>query len=260
MKINKIEKMSDDKYKIYLDNDILIIYEDTIIKNNLLYKKEIDDNLYNKLLEDNKFYDIYNKTVKFILKHRRSEKEVYEYLLKKDLTDDNIKSIISKLKDINLINDLEYCKAYINDKVYLGSNGINKIRIDLLNQNIPINVIEEQLSNIDISILNSKLEKMILKKIKYNKKYSKSLLRNKILNEMILLGYSKEDVLNIIDNNINNTDDNILEKEFNKCYNTLKSKRKYSCEELNNKVRQKLISKGFNLSEINELIKKNEEI
>ena len=148
--------MSDDKYKIYLDNDILIIYEDTIIKNNLLYKKEIDDNLYNKLLEDNKFYDIYNKTVKFILKHRRSEKEVYEYLLKKDLTDDNIKSIISKLKDINLINDLEYCKAYINDKVYLGSNGINKIRIDLLNQNIPINVIEEQLSNIDISILNSK--------------------------------------------------------------------------------------------------------
>lgn len=259
MKINKIVKMSDDKYKIYLDNDILIIYEDTIIKNNLLYKKEINDSLYNKLLEDNKFYDIYNKTVKFILKHRRSEKEVYEYLLNKDLTDDNIKAIISKLKDINLINDLEYCKAYINDKVYLGSNGINKIRIDLLNQNIPINVIEEQLSNIDISILNSKLEKMILKKIKYNKKYSKSLLRNKILNEMILLGYSKEDVLNIIDNNINNTDDNILEKEFNKCYNT-KSKRKYSCEELNNKVRQKLISKGFNLSEINELIKKNEEI
>ena len=31
------------------------------------------------------------------------------------------------LKDINLVNDIQYCKAFINDKVYLTKEGIYKI-------------------------------------------------------------------------------------------------------------------------------------
>ena len=54
MKIIKYEKKANNKYQIYLENDKKItIHEDVILKNKLLFKKEIDTNLLETLLQDN---------------------------------------------------------------------------------------------------------------------------------------------------------------------------------------------------------------
>ena len=37
MLINKFKKISMDKYKVYIDNKPIVLYEDVIIKYNLLY-------------------------------------------------------------------------------------------------------------------------------------------------------------------------------------------------------------------------------
>lgn len=251
MKINKILKMKSNKYKIIIDGESFITYDDVIISNNLLYQKELDKDLYKKVIIDTKFYDIYDKTVKYILKKRRSEKEVIEYLNKYNLSNNDVDNIISKLKTINLINDEEYCRAYINDKVHLNKNGINKIRIDLLNQDIPSNIIEKEINNIDESLINENLKGMILKKLNSNRKYSNSNLKQKILSEMINLGYPKDKILEIIDDNIL-SDEEIIKKEFDKMYNKLKLK--YSGLELQKKLKQKLIYKGFDIEDINNLI------
>ena len=92
MKIQKIEKLKNNKYKIKIDNIDVITYDNIILENNLLYKKEISENLYNKILKDNTYYDLYNNVLKYLLKKKRSEKEVFDY--------------ISKLT--NNINDIEY--------------------------------------------------------------------------------------------------------------------------------------------------------
>ena len=78
-------------------------------------------------------------------------------------------------------------------------------------------------------------------------------MRQKILYEMTNLGYDKNTILNIIDNNIS-SDDNILESELNKIYNRLKNK--YSGIELENKVRNNLLRKGFLIEDINILLNK----
>ena len=50
MKILKFKKQSKDKYKLYLDNNSdITLYEDVIIKNNLLITKEISDELLEAL-------------------------------------------------------------------------------------------------------------------------------------------------------------------------------------------------------------------
>lgn len=256
MNINKIEKLKNNKYKIHLENETIITFDNVIIENNLLYKKNIDDDLYNKLLTDTEYYDIYNKTIKYILKKRRSEKEIKIYLIKNNLSNDKIEKIINKLKDINLINDMEYCKAYINDRVYLSKAGINKIRNELIEQNISLNIINKELNLIDQSLFNDRLEKMIINKINSNKKYSNLYLKNKILNEMIKLGYEKDNILYIIEKNLK--DDNlVIKKEFDKMY--IKFSKKYNGEELNKKIEQKMMSKGFSKYEVRELLKKTEE-
>jgi len=256
MEINKIIKMKDNKYKIYIDKEPIITYDNVILENDLLYKKNIDKDVYNKIIIDTTYYDIYNKTVKYILKKRRSEKEINIYLKKYNIEETKINKIITKLKELKLIDDLQYCKAYINDKLYLSKCGINKIRIELLEQDIPYNIIEDEIKKVDITILNNRLERLVIKKINSNKKYSNNLLKQKILNEMINLGYEKNKILEIIENNLKNNN-NILEKEFDKVYNKLKIK--YSALELENKVKQKLLQKGFSSGDINKLLQEKTE-
>lgn len=256
MIINKIQKQNNNKYKIIIDDETFITYDDVILENNLLYKKNIDNDLYNKIKEDTKYYDIYNKVVKYIMKKRRSEKEVRLYINKYISDIDKIEKMIIQLKKINLINDIQYCSCYINDSIYLGKNGINKIKNDLINQNIPLDVIEEQLDKIDYDIINNRLEKMILKKIKSNKKYSNYELKQKVLNDMMNLGYDKEEILTILNNNIID-DTNILENEYRKLYNKLSNK--YSGEKLNIIIKQKLSLKGFDSSSIDDIANKKAE-
>ena len=251
MNINKITKLKDNKYKILIDSEPIITYDNVIIDNELLYKKSIDNKLYKKILQDTLFYESYNKAVKYIMKKLRSEKELRLYLLKSELNESDINKIISKLKSINLINDEAYAKAYINDQIYLSKNGIYKIRDYLLNQNISSELIDNELSKIDTQVMDERLEKIILKRINSNKKYSNNELRNRVLREVITLGYNREKAIDIIEKNMI-YDSSIIEKEYNKLYKKLSNK--YSEYELNNKIRQKLYAKGFSVEEINNLL------
>ncbi len=258
LKIEKIEKLKNGKYKIYFESDSIIVYDNVILKNNLLYKKDIDNDTYKRILEDNNYYEVYDSLVKYISKKRRSEKEIREYINKKYLNFNYSNDVINKLKEIGLINDLEYCKAFINDKIYLSKIGINKIKSELIDNGIPLDIINLELDRVDKTIIYDRLEKLILKKIKTNKNKSSYNLRQKILIDMINLGYEKELIEDILSKKLSsNEDDSILEKEFEKNYSKLS--KKYTGFELSNKIRQRLIMNGFNISKINELLEKKEE-
>lgn len=256
MRINKITKLKNNKYKIHLDEEIILTFDNVILENNLLYKKQIDKELYDKIIKDTEYYNSYNKVVNYILKKKRSEKEIKEYLIKFDLNESDKEKLILKLKNNNLINDFDYCRSYINDNLYLSKNGIAKIRKELLKQNIPNEIIDQELSKVDSDFIKNKLEKLILKKIKLNKKYSNNYLKEKILIEMLNLGYNKSDIISILNSNMD-ADNMILKKEFEKNYNKLS--KKYSGNELINNIKNKMMMKGFNISDINELIDKKKE-
>ena len=100
MLITKIQKLKNNKYNLIIDGEKIITYDNVILDNNLLYKKVIDKDLYNKIIEDTNFYDVYNVVVKYIMKKRRSEKEIKEYLKKYNLESNKKDIIISKLKSI----------------------------------------------------------------------------------------------------------------------------------------------------------------
>ena len=77
MKITKLKKLSNGKYKIELSNgDKITTYDEVILKYNLLYKKEIDMSLIKDLTQDNNYYDNYNKAIKFIGIRFRSTYEI----------------------------------------------------------------------------------------------------------------------------------------------------------------------------------------
>ena len=199
MKIIKYEKKGNSQYKIYLENgNKLDLYEDVIIKNNLLYKKEIDLELLDKLDIDNKKEDIYNKCVKYISVRIRSIYEIEEYLRKKEIDLEEINNVIQKLIKNNLLNDDIFTKAFINDKLNFTTMGPYKIEQELKKHKIDSSIINKYLYNIDDSIIDNKINKQITKLMKSSKK--KTNLRNKIYMNLLNLGYSNEMILRNINN------------------------------------------------------------
>lgn len=250
MKIEKIKKTKSGKYILELDNNEKIkTYDEVILKNNLLFNKEIDSELLNKLNIENNYYEVYNKVMKFISTKMRSELEINKYLDKLQFKEKE--KIINDLKRIKLINDDIYIKAFISDKITLTLNGPYKIKKELLEHNIDEDKIDQELSKIDSEIYYERINKLINKKIKTNKNKSIYLLKQKIVNELIDLGYSKDMILEVLNNfTINEID--IIKKEYDLLYKKLS--KKYQGSELQYQIKNKLYSKGFNIENINSVI------
>lgn len=248
MQIEKIKK-NGKKYKIILDNGLEIkTFDDVIINNSLLYNKTINNDLLEKINKENDYYDVYYKVVNLISKKLRSEKEIKDFLEKYDV---DKSKIINKLKSINLINDKNFVKAYISDKINLSNDGLDKIKNDLLKHNIDINLIMDEISKIDNDLIDQKIEKLIIKKTK-NSNYSGFKLKYKVVNELINLGYDKSRIVEIYDN-LNIKNDNLIVKEYNKLYSKLS--KKYQDKELEYKINLKLYNKGFTKEEIEDIQK-----
>lgn len=243
MKINKISKLKSGRYKILFDNnDSIITFDNVILNNKLLFNKEIDKELLIDIKNQNEYYELLDKSIKLISKRLRSEFEIKNYLETKTNNIILIDNIIDELKIQNLINDQRFAKAYINDKINLSNDGIFKIKNNLLNLGIDEAFIDLELKKNKANINNDKLDKLVMKKIKVNHKYSNYMLKQKILNDMLNLGYDRDEIIRSINNYLID-DKDIYLNEYKRLYN--KYKNKYNDVELKYQVEKRLLAKGF---------------
>lgn len=200
MKIVKYTRLASGKYKVLFDNKKeLILYESVIIDTNLLYKKEITSEEYNNLVSLNNYQDIYNKVIKYIGIRLRSKKEITDYLKKMGLSTEVVDDILNKLITNKYIDDERFSQAYIKDKYNFSNNGPYKI----INELTKLGIDKDMAYTYTFGIITNeeeKINKLINKYVKSDKKHDWYYLRNKIYNNLINLGYSKEIVINILNN------------------------------------------------------------
>ena len=79
MEIIKYKKDKDNTYKVYIDDEIVILYDDVIVKYNLLVNKDLTDELYEEIMQYNNFLDGYYKAIKYINTKLRTELEIRKY-------------------------------------------------------------------------------------------------------------------------------------------------------------------------------------
>lgn len=253
MIIKSIKKIGSDKYQIILNDNVKITtYDEVLLKNNLLYKKELTVDEINEINKANGYYNIYSSLVKYINKKMRSEREINEYLSKYELSISDKENLIKSLKENGFIDDTRFTKAYISDRLYLSNDGPHKIKNELLKHNIEEEQIDNELYAIKDEEFLNKLLKLVNKKIK-SAKGSAYNIKQKIYYDMYNLGYSKDMVDSVYD--INLDDSSSLEKDYNKIYNDLIKKEKDEGK-LYLKLKQKLYQKGYSLEKIDIIINK----
>ena len=199
MEIVKYELTKKNIYNVYLSNgEVLELDESVITNNELLLKKRIDNDLYDKLKRDNKICILVNASIKYINVRLRSIKEIKDYLLKKEDDTDLIDEVISRLMKMGYLDDRRFTEAYIKDKLNFTSWGDYKIINELNKLGISSLYIEDNTDLLNDDVLNERMRKIIDKDIRTNKKYSGLKLKNKIYNHLLTSGYSKEKVISLI--------------------------------------------------------------
>ena len=248
MKIEKIVRKPNNKYILELDNgDKIKTYDEVILKYGVLFHKEIDSDTLEQLVSENNYYDVYNKVLKYINNKMRSIKEVETYLDK--LEYHNKKELIDKLKAQKLLDDSLFVKAFVNDKILLTLDGPYKIKRSLEDNEIDSELINDTLSIFDSNLIKERLDKIISKKIKTNKK-SLYVFKQKMLVYLLNLGYSKEDIDDVLSNYQINEEE-LIKKD----YEILRKKlaKKYEGDKLDYQIKNKLYQKGYSLDTINNI-------
>ena len=194
MKIEKLQKKGS-RYKIVLDNgEEINTNAEVILNNNLLYDKDIDEKLLDKINSDTLYYDVYNKVINKIMTKWRSQYEVRKFLLDSGISLDDTNKIVKNLIDIGLINDKRFIKCFVNDKINLTMDGPNKMIRSLEDYKVDMDEVYRIIDQISEEEIDRRIDKLVMKKVCSNKKYSAYMLKQKIIQYLINLGYEKKDI------------------------------------------------------------------
>lgn len=245
MKIISYKKKNNNIYEVTLSNKEKInLFDDVILKFELLLTPEIDDNKFKEIINYNNKIEAYNLALKFILAKLRTEKEVQTKLKKYD--NDTKNYVIDRLYKEGYLNKENYIKAYVNDAVNLKLIGENKIKYELKRLGFADILIINYLETIDRAVWIEKIEKYIKKKIEVNDKLSTNALKNKIIVDLINRGFNKNDIILVLEETNFPNDNLVYQKEYEKLKNKLS--KKYSGEQLEYYIKMNLLKKGFKVN------------
>ena len=194
MIIQKIE-FNDKKDKFVIETDtkesFLLSYND-FEKFKIHNEMIIDDKLYTHLLNISKFGEAFDISLNFLSYKLRTEKEIITKLKSKKFSTEIIDDVITKLKNLDLLNDYNYAKIFINDKINLTNYSKRRIINDLYQKGIDKKIYEDYLE--EVFGYNMELDKATLiveTKINiWKEKYEGYELKNKIVTSLLQKGFS----------------------------------------------------------------------
>ncbi len=248
MKITKFKKNKNQSYTLFLENgEELNVYEEVILKYELLLSKTLNDKKKQALLQENVWWDAYYQAIRMIKVKARTTKEITEELLKKGYLQEDIEEVISKLVSQNYLDDKRYADSYLHMQMNTTAWGPGKIKSKLLQKGVPLIDIEEVLTSYTKDIELEKIKKLVAKGVRANHSKSQKMLKQKMKDTLQKEGFNMDLIQQEI-SKLSLEDDSLLrEKEYNKLKRKLM--RKYEGQKLEQQIQRKLYQKGFTSNE-----------
>ena len=244
MKIKKYKKGSRGTYKVSFDDGReLSLYEEAILKYELLLRKEIDEATMIEVDRYNQECDVYYAALHSIETRFKSISYLRSWLQKREYPSDLIDKAIEKLIQQGYLNDEGYAKAYVNNQMITTSKGPYKLERELQEKKIDSVFIAEALEQFSEEEQIARIRKIIERGLKSNHTRGGVVLKQKIYNDLKLLGYDISLMNQIIDTYSFSNDSDIAKKEYEKLWR--KYSRKYEGEEQQRKIQEKIYQKGL---------------
>ncbi len=175
-----------DKYKVKTVDEEIILLEDQIVNFRIIKGKEFTSDEWQKIIESSNMSLWFNKCLKFLSFKDRTVKEVKDYLIKNQVSNEHIAEIIKRITDMRLLDDEKYAYKYLDETVRK-RKGIKyfKHKLETLGiENSIINKVSlEYPSDLIIDDLVKQTQKYQLKLYTYPINYQKHKLQDKLLRD-----------------------------------------------------------------------------
>ncbi|MFY9284009.1 MAG: RecX family transcriptional regulator [Miniphocaeibacter sp.] len=189
-----------DQFNITLDNSE-IFYANYKLYNELnLYRgKTLTSEELTKLVEYDNFNNLLSVAINFISYRFRSEKEIINRLKKEKASDLEIDNIILYLKNLNMIDDIEFTKIFYNNKSQINKWSSKKIKYELYLKGISSEVFYDAIGDTYEMDYNNALSVIEKNYSIWKNKYDKFKLKNKIYSTLAQKGFSYDIITSVIE-------------------------------------------------------------
>lgn len=266
MKITRITtQKKGNRYNVFIDDGnngdkyAFSVDEDLLIKYHLRKGLELDDETIRLISEQDHIHNHYNQAIRYLSYRMRTEKEMYDYLTKKEVDPEHIKAIIDRLKSEKLINDKEFATMFVRSRIQTTLKGPNLVKNELKQKGISETNAKEALHLFGYDVQYKKALKWIEKKGKQKSQHSYQKHLQQLQATLTRNGFTQDVITDVIASQKEVKDE---EAEWNAiCLQGEKHLRKYKKKhfgyELELKVKGALYRQGFATNIIDRFIDEN---
>ncbi len=140
----KLAKRSANVFMAETDSGEYMLHSDILVKNNIRVGS-VDDSIFFDSVEESAVLIGYNLALKYIGASIKTEKQIRDYLYRKEYHKDPIDQIIMKLKEYKIIDDKTYAEIFVRSnpnysrrklKQKINNNGIKSDLVDIATENV----------------------------------------------------------------------------------------------------------------------------
>ncbi len=195
MNIIKIALKSSKNSNIFLVSTNMgeyLLHSDIIVKFGIAVGELSDEKFFNALSESMELIAL-NTAIKYMTNAIKSEKQLRDYLYKKEFKTATINAVVKKLKEYNIINDTNFVSSYIKSNPNFSRN---KLRQKLSSFGIKSDIFDTQLVEVDeISSCEREVNKFFRAR-EITKENTEKLMRR-----LYSQGYSYDTIRRVVKNN-----------------------------------------------------------
>lgn len=148
LQITKIEAQKRaGRYNIYVDGHYAFpVSEDVLIRYRLLKGTELTENMIATLQSADDVSKAYELALNYLSYQQRTEKELSDYLVKKELPETTIAPVMARLIDEKLLDDDHYAHSYVRTMKHTSDKGPSVIRRQLKQRGVKDDLIDNALA------------------------------------------------------------------------------------------------------------------
>ncbi len=161
------QKNNKDRYSVFIDDNFAfgLIMQD-IVYFKLKQGEEISQEKYDFIQNELIYIQAQDIALHYIAYKMRTEQEVRKKLFEKEYTEYIIERVIHFLIEYHYIDDMNYCKSYIKQRLQCNPKGAYVLKMELKQRGIKQSIIDKAIENSDIDELNDAI-KLLQKKCLY---------------------------------------------------------------------------------------------
>ncbi len=166
MKITKLEVQKNDKNRVnlYVDDEFYSgIPAELVYLEHLKTGLEIDEKDLKKIIFENEKSKAMSRVTKYIGSSLKTQKQIREYLRKKEYSSETIEYVLSKLIEYDYIDDQKYAQAYV--LTYGKKYGKLKLKSQLKVKGVSEEIIESVLEDNKVDSIESVASKYLKNKV-----------------------------------------------------------------------------------------------